>query len=347
MAKKVGSAKREGIAEKLTIKDVAESLGVSESTVSRAISGKGRIGEATRKRVFDYIEKHNYMPGINSNGLISNRTRNIGWVIPGDCNIVETPFFQHCMMGLLEVTETFGYNLVVTVSGQNDISHLENLVNNRKADGIVLARTNVDDLAINFLKGKGIPFLTIGSYDDDAIIRIDHDHKAACRELTSMLLLKGYEKIGLIGGNRRLIVNLNRYLGYEKAMAEAGKPADSSLVYMDIENYVAAEIAVEELMRKKADCLLCTDDAICLYVLNKLNKENIEVPHTVKIGSFYNSNLLENHIPAISSINFDACELGRNAGKILIDYMEGKEVDTNNLLGYEIRLKESTKDSRN
>lgn len=92
------------------------------------------------------------MPGIYSNGLISNRTRNIGWVIPGDCDIVEMAFFLHCMMGLLEVAETFGYNLVVTIGGQNDISHLENLANNRKADGIVLARTNVDDLAINFLK---------------------------------------------------------------------------------------------------------------------------------------------------------------------------------------------------
>lgn len=344
MTKIVGLVKRDGVTEKLTIKDVAESLGVSESTVSRAISGKGRIGEATRRRVFDYIEEHNYMPGIGSNGLISGRTRNICWVMPGDCNVVEIPFFQQCMTGLLEVTETFGYNLLVTSSSQNDISHLENLVGNHKADGIVLARTNVDDLAIGFLKGKKVPFLAIGSYDDENVLRVDHDHKAACKEFTSMLLLKGCERIGLLGGNKRLIVNLSRYAGYEEAMLQAGRSAEPGLVYMDIENYVAAEIAVEELLRKKVDCLLCTDDAICLYVLNKLNKENIEVPHAVKVGSFYDSSLLENRIPAISSIDFDACELGRNAGKILIDYMEGKEVNTSNLFGYEIRLKESTKD---
>ncbi|WMC93755.1 LacI family DNA-binding transcriptional regulator [Kineothrix sp. MB12-C1] len=343
MDKSVGIAKREEITGKLTIKDVAESLGVSESTVSRAISGKGRIGEATRKKVFDYIEKHNYMPGINSNGLISGRTHNIAWVMPGDCDTVEIPFFQHCMLGLLEVVETFSYHLIVTVSGWSDISHLEHLVNNRKVDGVVLARTNVDDLAIKFLKEKGIPFLTIGSYDDNEVIQIDHDHRSACEELTSMLLLKGYQRVGLIGGSRKLIVNLNRYQGYADALTKVGKVPNSSLIYMDVENYVAAEIAVEELLRKEVECILCMDDAICLYVLNKLHKEMIEVPRHMKVSSFYNSNLLESHIPAVSSIEFDARELGRNAGKILIDYMEGKAVETKNLLGYEIGLKESTK----
>lgn len=330
------------ITEKMTIKDVAEELGVSESTVSRAISGKGRIGETTRKKVLEFIKNHNYIPGTR-NGSVLQKTHNIGWVMPDDCNIVEFPFFQRCMMGLLEATETFGYNLMITTSSYNDISHLQNLVNNNKADGVVLARTNINDMAIHFLKEKKTPFITIGTYLDAHTIQIDHAHRAACKEFTAMQLNKGYKKIGLIGGSKRYIVNLNRYQGYEDALIEAGRIPDQSFIYMDVENYVAAEIAVEELIKKKADCILCTDDAICMYVINKLNKEKLKIPQDIKVGSFYNSSLLENNDPAISCIDFDAHELGNYAGKILIDCIEGREININTLLGYEISTKESTK----
>ncbi len=331
----------------MTIKDVAEKLGVSESTVSRAISGKGRIGETTRKKVLEFIKSHNYIPGAGRNELVLSNTRNIGWVMPDDCNIVEFPFFQRCMMGLLEATETFGYHLLVTTSGNHDISHLHDLINKGKVDGVVLARTNVDDLAIPFLKEESVPFIAIGSYSDAQTIQIDHAHRAACKEFTAMQLLRGDERIGLIGGSKRYIVNLNRYRGYEDALIEAGKVPDSNLIYMDVDNYVAAEIAVEELIKKKADCILCTDDAICIHVLNKLSKDNVRVPQDIRVGSFYNSSLLENNHPPISCIDFNAHELGNYAGKILIDRIEGRDVTVSTLLGYEISTKESTKIYKN
>lgn len=331
----------------MTIKDVAKELGVSESTVSRAISGKGRIGETTRNRVLEFIKSHNYIPGAGRNELVLSNTRNIGWVMPDDCDIVEIPFFQRCMMGLLESTETFGYHLLITTSGHNDISHIQDLINHKKVDGVVLARTNVDDLAIPFLKEERTPFIAIGSYSDAQTIQIDHAHRAACKEFTAMQLHKGAERVGLIGGSKRYIVNLNRYQGYIDAILEAERIPDHNLIYMDVDNYVAAEIAVEELIKKKADCILCTDDAICIHVLNKLSKENVRVPQDIKIGSFYNSSLLENNHPAISCIDFNAHELGNYAGKILIDCMEGRDYSTGTLLGYEICTKESTKNYKN
>ena len=71
----------------LTIGDIAQALGVSKTTVSRAISGKGRIGEETRGKVLDYIEAHHYRPNVVAKGLAQNKTYNLGLVLPGDYHL--------------------------------------------------------------------------------------------------------------------------------------------------------------------------------------------------------------------------------------------------------------------
>ena len=87
----------------ITISDVAEALGVSKTTVSRAISGKGRIGEATRQKVLEFIEEHDYKPNVIAKGLAQSKTFNICVVMPGNYALVDLPFFQEAIMGIQEV----------------------------------------------------------------------------------------------------------------------------------------------------------------------------------------------------------------------------------------------------
>ena len=108
-------------------------------------------------------------------------------------------------------------------------------------------------------------------------------------------------------------------------------------------NSVLCEHAVEEVMKQNVECILCMDDGICQNVLNILDKKNIVVPDDVRVASFYNSSLLNNYQPAITSLQFDPRELGMVACKLLVDYIEGNEVKKKTHLGYELRLKESTK----
>ena len=79
---------------KMTIDDIAADLGVSKTTVSRAISGKGRIGRETRERVQEYIQEHNYKPNVIAKSLAQQRTYNIVVAWPGDPGIAELPFFR-------------------------------------------------------------------------------------------------------------------------------------------------------------------------------------------------------------------------------------------------------------
>lgn len=329
--------------KKITIDDIARDLGVSKTTVSRAISGKGRIGKDTIERVNEYIRKYNYKPNAIAKGLAQSKTYNIGMTIPGDYELVDLPFFQKCMMGICEVASAMDYDVVISMVSGNDMGQLERVLDNHKVDGFILSRTLVEDTPVRLLKEKGIPFVTIGTTTEKDIIQIDNDHRGACRELTAILLARGIEKIALIGGNRNHVVTRKRLNGYMDAYEEQKKKPDSKLIYMEAEGKIRIEQMMDDLIPKKADCILCMDDSICAHVLAKLKKEKIRVPQDIKVASFYNSTILENNTPSITSLQFDVLELGRVACQTLINSIEGKTVENRTLLGYEVSMKESTK----
>ena len=329
--------------KKITIDDIAKDLGVSKTTVSRAISGKGRIGKETVDRVNDYIKQCNYKPNVIAKGLAQSKTYNIGLMIPGDYDLVDLPFFQKCMLGVCEMASAMDYDVIVSMVRGDDISQMERLVDNHKVDGFVLSRTLVEDVPMRYLKERKIPFVAIGRTEEDNVVQVDNDHRGACKELTSILLARGIRKIALIGGNRNHIVTQNRLIGYMEAYEELRKKPDNKLIYMEAEGKVRIEQIVDDLIPKKADCILCMDDSICAYVLAKLKKEKIKVPQDIKVASFYNSTTLENNMPSITSLQFDGGELGRVACQALLTQIDGKAVESQILLGYEVSIKESTK----
>ena len=327
---------------KITIADVAEALGVSKTTVSRAISGKGRIGEQTRQRVLAYIKENHYRPNVVAKGLAKSRTYNIGWVIPGDSNVTDLPFFQRCMMGISEVAAAEDYDILISMVFENDISQLKRAVKNRKIDGIILGRTLVEDERTAYLKESDIPFVVIGSSPDEQVIQIDNDHITACKELTSILVMKGIRKLALIGGDTNHVVNQTRRKGFEMGLMDQGYIIDPGLIYMNSESVLSIERAVDDCLRRQVECIICMDDRICSCVLNKLHRDEVSVPEQMKIASFYNSVTLASNQPAITSLQYDPKELGIVACKTLFDYIRGKEVPRRTALGYEVILKGST-----
>lgn len=327
----------------ITIADVAESLGISKTTVSRAISGKGRISEATRQKVLLYMEENNYKPNVIAQGLAKSKTYNIGVVMPSDYGLEDMSYFHNCLVGLQEMASVYGYDIILSVCNNNDLRQLERIISNGKVDGVVLMRTLVEDKAVNLLLDKGFPFVVIGMSGYDNVIQIENDHYGGCKELTSMLLMKQMKRIALIGGNQSHMVTRSRIKGFKAAYRQLGIPLPSGLVYMDMDNPMMVERAVDNIFLKGADCIICMDDAICSYVLNKFRKDDIEVPHDIRIASFFDSMLLKNNIPAITSLSFDVREAGKTACKILIDLLDGVKVNNITYLGYKVELKESTR----
>ena len=322
--------------DNITISDIAEALGVSKTTVSRAISGKGRIGEVTRKRVLDYIEEHDYKPNVIARGLAQSKTFNLCVVMPGNYAIVDLPFFQEVIAGIQEIAGMNEYDILLCICQENDISNLERILHNHKVDGVVLLRTFMKDLQIELLTERQVPFVTTGSTAYRKVKQVDNDHQSACRELTSILLMRQMKRIALLGGNESHVVTQNRYRGYVQAHEQAGIALDEEFVYMNLESRAFIDRAVENALEKGADC-------ICGQVLRKLRQEHVKVPQDVKVASFYNSSVLENNIPSITSLTFDARELGMEACKNLLAQIDGEKVPERTLLSYEVVLKESTK----
>lgn len=326
----------------ITIADVADALGVSKTTVSRAISGKGRIGEATRERVLAYIEEHDYQPNVIAKGLAQSKTYNLCVVMPEHYGMSDLTFFQDCLFGIEKISGTVGYDVLICICNNQDISSLERIIANHKVDGVILMCSFVKDAQVEFLQEKNMLFVTIGSSDYPDVIQIDHDHRSACRELTGLMLLKGLERIALIGGNETHMVTKMRYEGFIDAYQQQGKEIDPALVHLGMDNPVLIDKTVRELLGASVDAILCMDDAVTNSVLKALREVHVKVPGEMKVASFYNGPLLENHLPAITALSFNARDLGMVACRTLLDVIGGVEVSQHTLLPYEVVLKEST-----
>ncbi len=328
---------------KITISDIAEALGVSKTTVSRAISGKGRIGEDTKVRIMQYIEEHDYIPNVIAKGLAQQRTYTIAVVWPGDYNAVDLPFFQRCMFGMNEITSALGYDIIVSILVGDDLSNLKRIVENRKVDGVILMRTMLNDIPAAYLKNTNIPFVAIGSTADTDIIQIDNDNYEACKELTSILIGKGMRRMALIGGSTNHIITNTRYKGFMDAFETAGIEVDEDLIYLDIDSLLKVDAILEDLLKKKIDAVICMDDDIAGKVIAKCRNGNIRIPQDLRIASFYYSSLLENATPSVTSLNFNDRNLGAVAARTLLEIIDGKTPGNQMLGNYEVILKESTK----
>ena len=214
---------------------------------------------------------------------------------------------------------------------------------NHKVDGVILLRTFVADLQIEYLKEHNIPFVAAGSSNSSEVVQVDHDHKSACQELTSIILLRGFRRIALLGGNESIVANQSRMAGVRAAYEQFHRSLDAEDLYLNLESKAFIDRAVEVAMERESDCILCMDDAICGQVLRKLRQEHCRIPQEMRIASFYNSSVLENNIPSITSLSFDAKELGVEVCKNLLAQIAGEEVKKKTLLSYEVVLKDSTK----
>ena len=101
--------------KKYTIDDVAKELGISKTTVSRALSGKGRISRETTQRVKEFIDTHNYSPNVMARGLAQSKTYNIALVLPADYGENEVAFFRECMNGICKMAGRNNYDVIISM----------------------------------------------------------------------------------------------------------------------------------------------------------------------------------------------------------------------------------------
>ena len=163
-----------GKRDEVTIAEVAEALNISKTTVSRALSGKGRISEKTRAKVYAYMGRTRSEP-VSAQSGEKLRTNNIAMIMPQRFITLDLPFLRKCMGGICTMADQRGYDLMLCYSSNTEYPQLRRQLANHKVDGVILTYAMADDPCIDLLRQYETPFVLIGRNEDKTIPQADND----------------------------------------------------------------------------------------------------------------------------------------------------------------------------
>ena len=326
----------------LTIDDIAAELGVSKTTVSRAISGKGRISKATRDRILAYIKKANYRPSAAAKGLAESKTYNVALVMPRSLFKLDIPFVRKSMTAICEEAFLQDYNILLCLSTDDNPATLLRTLDNRKVDGVILSRTVENDPLVDILCQRDIPFATMGSLSADAkgkaTVEADHDQVGGCCAFATAFLRDSTDKVGILGNDPNYIVNQSRLQGVRQAVASLRLPAENVYIRHNIDSPTACAEATDELIALGVRRFIAMDDEICANMLLHLHQRGMTIPAEIQVGTLIDSERLSPLTPAVPALKFDAAELGRVACRELLHYLRGEDFVRDPTLGYRILM---------
>lgn len=316
--------------EAVTIKDIAKALGLSTSTVSRALRDSYEISQETKKLVLDYAEKINYHPNPIALSLKERRSRSIGVIV---CEIANS-FFSQTINGIESIAYDNGYNVIIAQSRESFDREMLNLqfLTSRSIDGLIISvSTETKDFSyFKELNQKGLPIVFFDRIVDEIDThKVIADNYKGAYEATVHLLEKGYRRIAAISNPETLSITKERLGGYKSALLEHGlEPDDSIIKYCQHGGMIDAEVeeVVNELLglEKRPDAIFATADKLTTRCLRILKAKGISVPGEMGLIGFSNTDLTELLNPPLSVIKQPAYEMGETAITLLLQLIESK-----------------------
>lgn len=338
--------------EAVTIKDIAKALGLSTSTVSRALRDSYEISPETKKLVLEYAEKINYSPNPIALSLKERRSRSIGVIV---CEIAN-PFFSQVINGIESIAYQNGYNVIIAQSRESFNREVMNLqyLTSRSIDGLIISvSTETSDFS-NFqqLHEKGLPIVFFDRIVDEIKThKVIVDNFKGAHDATTHLIQNGYERIGVIANSEVLSITKERLGGYRAALTENGiEIKDELLTHCEHGGMLLDEVAdaVNELLKldPRPDAIFTTSDKLTTGCLRMLKTKRISVPDEIALTGFSNTDLTELLDPPLTVIKQPAFEMGEVATKLLLQVIESKRPITEfetRMLTTELIIRGSTK----
>lgn len=326
----------------MTLDEMARELGVSKTTVSRALSGKGRIGEKTRERILAYAMENREKGKNTAEEMMRDATHSLGVILPADIYEETHPFFQDCLLGICETVSKLGYYVVVVAATADDISQIKKLVERRRVDGVILTRALQRDKAVEYLTGLSFPLAMTGLCEQDEVVQVDTDNELAAESLTGALIEKGFRRFALIVDDLSYRVNKNRYNGFHNALMKSGIPAVQQIVYTGKLKRERLDAVIWSIVAQRAECIICGDDVICTCVMSRLLAEGYQIPRDIAIASLYDSQNLNCFTPPVTAVKVTPRGVGNMVADQLIRRLQGKDYERKIMMEYEVCLRRST-----
>lgn len=315
---------------RVTAKDVARRAGVSPTTVSYVLNNvkEANISEETRQRVLDAAEELEYVPDAAARALRSGRTQTIGLILPPS-----KPYHQvnvshlRIIEGLLEAIQQSGVRLLVdsVTESQTDDAYI-NLAWNKRIDGLILSDLRVDDQALTKLANDKFPVVLLGRLPRSKVSSIEFDNRSGAQAAVDHLVEQGHRQIALITHAPRTITGAQeRISGYEDSLAAHGIAFDERLVrygdYSSDSGYAAAMSLLSS--GQTFTGLFVTADQVAMGVLLALHKRGVSVPDDIAVVSFDDNPTARFTIPPLTTVRLPFEEMGRQAGRMLLDMILG------------------------
>lgn len=324
-----------------TLDEIARELGYNKTTISRAISGKGRISEKTRQRVQAFIDERGFRPNALARSLANSRTYNLGVVVPRDEGLMGSGFLTRCVAGICAAATERDFDVLMVADAEGDLRQLRRVLENGKAEGVIFVRSLEDSPARALVRAHGVPYAVIGPADDGEL-SVDNDNAGACRALTAAVLSKGACRPALLGGAARHRVNRSRLAGFRAGCADRGVAPDAALIFTELDA-AGLDRAVDALLAARADAVFCMDEGLCAPMMLRLKDRGASVPGDMKVACFYDGGALEFMSPPVTALRFDAAALGRRACENLLIKIEGGAAENVVIGDYRIVWRDSTK----
>jgi len=316
--------------EAVTIKDIAKALGISTSTVSRALRDSYEISPETKQLVLDCAEKLNYRPNPIALSLKEKRSRSIGVVV---CEIANS-FFSQIINGIESISYDKGYNVIISQSHESyerEVMDLRYLAS-RSVDGLLISvSTETNDIShLKALHEKGLPIVFFDRITDEIDTHsVIVDNFKGAYEATEHLVHNGYKNIAAIANSEFLSITTERLAGYREALlANDITPNDSYIKHCFYGGMIFSEIeeAVNRLMtlKIKPDAIVTMSDKLTSGCLKTLKRRGLNVPEDIALVGFSNSDLAELINPPLTVVRQPAYEIGRDATELLLQLIESK-----------------------
>ncbi|MHB0871227.1 MAG: LacI family DNA-binding transcriptional regulator [Chloroflexota bacterium] len=311
-----------------TIKDIAMKLGVSHSTVSRALRGFPYVNRELRQRILDAAEELNYRPNALARGLKGMRTRLVGLIIPDLMN----DFYASAATIIHAALADQGYRLLLCVSGFSASSELAYLraMREERVEGLIWVPV-ADNQAIREYAEEGVPVLQFARMVTRRLDAIVWDDSTGARDATRHLLELGHSRIGLIVGQRQFSSGRVRLEGYRRALMAAGLEVDPQLIRVGPFDRSWGRGAAEELtgLSDPPTALLAASGHHLVGALQAVDAARIRVPEEMSLVGFSNPDWYALWRPPITTVAFPTESMASLAAQTIIqriaDRAAGKE----------------------
>jgi LacI family transcriptional regulator len=337
---------------KPTLKQIAKELGVSVSTVSKALSDSSEISDATKVKIKEFAALKNYKPNSIAKNLKNQRTNTIGVIIPNILN----PFFAKVFSGIEKRALERGYNVITGISNesQKKEEQVMDMLNNGTIDGFIISLAEETQSAKKYshlkeILNSGTPIVMFDRVADeikcDKVIVDDLD---SAFHATNHLINIGCRKIALLSTIDNLSVGKLRLQGFKKAIEGKKQILNEELIVLENDTEIYESKLRELLLSKKIDGIFALNEVASTIAFKMVLKMGYKIPDEINIVGFADGVWSRRLTPSLSTVSQHAPEIGENAANLLIDRLEdksNKEIPEYKtvVIKTELRQRESTK----